>query len=160
MPEKRRVRGCGKSCVSCWKNNLKHGNKLKKKQFPKQNKWHTDESESDTDSNQETLNTYNNYLEEFYNKYIVSNYIHTYKQMSKIDDNNITYRDYNNDLEQYTYYMYIEWLSYEKKNNKKLTFFKFKKNLYNIAKNDFTKYKNFHMYKCIYKDQLIETLQQ
>ena len=37
MPEKRYVRGCGKSCIRCWVNNLKHGNKLKKKQFPKQN---------------------------------------------------------------------------------------------------------------------------
>ncbi len=37
MPEKRRVRGCGKSCTRCWANNLKHGNKLKKKNFPKQN---------------------------------------------------------------------------------------------------------------------------
>ena len=41
MPEKRRVRGCGKSCTRCWANNLKHGNKLKKKQFPKQNVWYT-----------------------------------------------------------------------------------------------------------------------
>ena len=70
--------------------------------------------------------------------------------MSKVNNNNITYRDHNYDLEQYTYDMYTEWLSSEKKNNNKLTFSKFKKNLYNIAKNDFTKYKNFHMYKCIY----------
>ncbi len=25
MPEKRFVRGCGPSCIRCWKNNLKHG---------------------------------------------------------------------------------------------------------------------------------------
>ncbi len=30
-------KGCGKSCVRCWRNKLKHGNKLKKKNFPKQN---------------------------------------------------------------------------------------------------------------------------
>jgi len=154
MPEKRRVRGCGKSCVSCWKNNLKHGNKLKKKQFPKQNKWYADESDtdSDSDSKQENPHTYNNYLEEFYNKYIISSDIHTHKQISEVNNNNITCRVHNDELERYTYNMYTEWLSSEKKNNNKLTFSKFKQNLYNIADNDFTKYKNFHMYKCIYDE--------
>ena len=35
MPEKRYVKGCGKSCVRCWQNRLQHGSKLKKKFFPK-----------------------------------------------------------------------------------------------------------------------------
>ena len=35
MPEKSRVPGCGKSCVRCWRNKLKYGNKLKKKKFSK-----------------------------------------------------------------------------------------------------------------------------
>jgi hypothetical protein len=30
MPEKIRSRGCGKRCIRCWKNYIKHGNKLKK----------------------------------------------------------------------------------------------------------------------------------
>ena len=30
MPEKLRSRGCGKRCIRCWKNYIKHGNKLKK----------------------------------------------------------------------------------------------------------------------------------
>ena len=27
MPERRRVRGCGKECIRCWQNNLKHGSR-------------------------------------------------------------------------------------------------------------------------------------
>ena len=38
MPDKKNSR-CGKGCIRCWKNKLKHGNKLKKKNFPKQNIW-------------------------------------------------------------------------------------------------------------------------
>ena len=39
MPDKNYIPNCGKGCVRCWKNKLKHANKLKKKQFPKQNIW-------------------------------------------------------------------------------------------------------------------------
>ena len=35
MPEKRHAKGCGKTCIRCWVNRQKHGNKLKKKFFPK-----------------------------------------------------------------------------------------------------------------------------
>ena len=38
MPDKINSR-CGGSCIRCWRNKLKHGNKLKKKNFPKQNIW-------------------------------------------------------------------------------------------------------------------------
>ena len=36
MPDKGQFRTrCGSECTRCWKNKLKHANKLKKKQFPK-----------------------------------------------------------------------------------------------------------------------------
>ena len=75
-------------------------------------------------------------------------------RLQLIENNDqIIYTDENPTPDLFTAYdMYTEWLSSEKKNNNKLTFSKFKKNLYNIAKNDFTKYKNFHMYKCIYDE--------
>lgn len=47
MPDKNfACRGKGhRNCTRCWRNKLKHGNKLKKKNFPKQNVWYTNESE-------------------------------------------------------------------------------------------------------------------
>jgi hypothetical protein len=39
MPDKNYLPNCGKGCSRCWRNKLKHANKLKKKQFPKQNIW-------------------------------------------------------------------------------------------------------------------------
>ena len=39
MPDKNYLPNCGKGCTRCWRNKLKHANKLKKKQFPKQNIW-------------------------------------------------------------------------------------------------------------------------
>ena len=33
MPEKRYKRGDGKRCLRCWRNRIKHGNKLKKKKI-------------------------------------------------------------------------------------------------------------------------------
>ena len=49
MPDKRYVKGCGKGCVRCWVNRQNHGNKLKKKFFPKKfemNKsWMSEEKE-------------------------------------------------------------------------------------------------------------------
>lgn len=35
MPDKRYSKGCGKKCIRCWENRLNHGNKLKKKKYPK-----------------------------------------------------------------------------------------------------------------------------
>lgn len=35
MPDKRYKRGCGRECLRCWRNKLKHGNKLKKKKGEK-----------------------------------------------------------------------------------------------------------------------------
>ena len=156
MPEKRYERGCGNQCVRCWRNKLKHGNKLKKKQFPKQNIWHSDESV--TILKQEDPDIYNNTFEEFYDKYIVSNYTdEQMREVDKRDKRNITYMEHKNDLERYTYDMYHIWLSEEKKNNNRLTFSKFRKTLYNTHKNDYTKYKllqykDYYMYKCTYRE--------
>ena len=35
MPEKRYKQGCGPSCIGCWVNNLKHGNKEAQANFKK-----------------------------------------------------------------------------------------------------------------------------
>jgi len=64
MPEKRYVRGCGKSCTRCWINRLNHGSKLKKKCFPKMFE------DSDENEEEEEIESEEEKLDEFFNKFI------------------------------------------------------------------------------------------
>ena len=152
MPDKGHFRRrYSNECIICWHNKLKQANKLKKEQLSKQNRWYTEES--DTDLEQEELITYNNNLEEFFTKYIVSN--HTEIQMSDLIRQESFYKDweYNDDIEQYTYDRYNEWLSSEKKNINRLTLSKFKKNLLKTFNdNDKLLFQDngFYAYKCTY----------
>jgi len=58
-------KGCGTDCIRCWRNKLKHGNKLKKKNFPK---LFMKEKSKDEDETNEKI--YNSNMEEFIDKYI------------------------------------------------------------------------------------------
>ena len=64
MPDKSYNSRCGKSCQRCWRNKLKHGNKLKTPQFPKQNVWDQVESSIDTsvESEEEHFSSVQNYI--------------------------------------------------------------------------------------------------
>ena len=73
MPDKNYLPNCGKGCIRCWKNKLKHANKLKKKQFPKQNIWeisinHNESRISYNDSSDEE--EYSSNIEEYADKQI------------------------------------------------------------------------------------------
>lgn len=68
MPDKNYLPNCGKDCTRCWRNKLKHGNKLKKKQFPKQNIWNIPSDEcgiSNGDSFDEDDDEYTSNIEEY-----------------------------------------------------------------------------------------------
>ena len=124
MPEKRRVKGCGKSCIRCWANNLKHGNKLKKKQFPKQNVWYT-KSELNDDSKKENIIVYEfSNIKEYIDNYIVID-PYQFKIVNKINLN-IVYDDYK------------YWLSKNKK-IKAVSFKKFKNECRKYIDNDHIK---------------------
>jgi hypothetical protein len=111
MPDKRYVKGCGKSCVRCWNNRLKHGSKLKKKCFPNHFK---DDNEEKKEKEEKK---YSCVMEEFIDKYIISNY--TRKRMNEIDDEpEIDYKLYNEDLIKETVLSYNTWIFKENKGKK------------------------------------------
>lgn len=102
MPDKRYVKGCGKSCTRCWRNRLNHGSKLKKKCFPKF---------FDFDENKEKKYATN--MEEFLDKYV------------EIDTNNIENdnNDYNKDNRELLNLLtqkYNNWLCKDKNITKKI----------------------------------------
>ena len=110
MPEKRHVKGCGKSCIRCWVNRQKHGNKLKKKFFPKKfemNKsWMSEEK------------VYMSDFEEFLDKFVISNYI--MKVVWKLIYDEVNPVEHNNNLIKKTTNAYNNWLLKEKGINKKM----------------------------------------
>ncbi len=145
MPDKRYVKGCGKGCVRCWYNRLNHGSKLKKKMFPK---FFEIEDEEKKEKN------YNSNMEEFIDKYIISNY--TRKRMAEIDDDQeINYNWYNDDLIEDTVISYNAWILKEKK-EKKIKQKGFIGLMKAIIRNnnliDFLgTYNEYYMFKCIYE---------
>ena len=147
MPDKGQFRTrCGSECVRCWRNKLKHANKLKKKQFPKQNMWYMDNIEPDTNP----VNEYTSHLEEFHDKYITSNNTHAQKnKISKISKD-IHYIYYNEGMDRETYNSYNRWLFSEKKMKNKLTCSKFIKLFHKTTQMPET-YKNYYMYECNYE---------
>jgi len=70
MPDKNHKKGCGTDCIRCWRNKLKHGNKLKKKNFPKL--FMKDETGAMYRLKEEETNEkiYNSNMEEFIDRYI------------------------------------------------------------------------------------------
>ena len=110
MPEKRHVKGCGNECIRCWVNRQKHGNKLKKKFFPKRfemNKsWMSEEK------------VYMSDFEEFLDKFVISNYI--MKVVMKLIYNEVNPVEHNNNLIKKTTNAYNDWLLNEKGINKKM----------------------------------------
>lgn len=99
MPDKRYVKGCGKTCTRCWRNRLNHGSRLKKKCFPKF-----------FDSDEKEDKQYATNMEEFLDKYV------------EIDTNNIE-NDYNKDNRELLNLLtqkYNNWLSKEKNITKKI----------------------------------------
>jgi hypothetical protein len=114
MPEKRRCRGCGKNCIRCWRNNLKHGNKLKIKKFKKQNVWYKiNEWDIEDNKNDRSICNFTNIEEYFNNKIIIENNLIFLNDINKIKMDLL--------LENYNY-----WLSDTKKIKpiKKKTFLK------------------------------------
>ena len=73
MPDKTYNSRCGgKGCIRCWRNKLKHANKLKKKNFPKQNIWNipiypTEKRISYNDSSDEEEEEYNSNIDQYIN---------------------------------------------------------------------------------------------
>lgn len=90
MPEKSRVPGCGKSCVRCWRNKLKYGNKLKKKNFPKQNMWYISEKEWNRSDEELSDDEDISFVQEYFNTCVTINY------KGKPISFNCIYDDYNN----------------------------------------------------------------
>lgn len=104
MPEKRYVKGCGKSCVRCWQNRLQHGSKLKKKFFPKKFCEEIIEKEDKI--------VYFSYFEEFLHKYVISNY--TLDRINEINSNNMNADEHNRDLISRTTTAYNDWAHKQK----------------------------------------------
>jgi hypothetical protein len=104
MPDKNYLPNCGKDCTRCWRNKLKHANKLKKKQFPKQNIWNTP-SISNEDSSDED-DEYNSNIEEYVDTQI------------KTKDDYPSYKLHNKEFKIYTliyiFEHYNAWLSTNK----------------------------------------------
>ena len=104
MPDKKYVKGCGKECIRCWVNRQKHGNKLKKKFFPKKfemNKsWMSEEKE------------YFSFFEEFIDKFCVRN--STPELIADIDSGKIDVFEENNKLIKQTTQAYLDWVLKEK----------------------------------------------
>jgi hypothetical protein len=145
MPDKRYVKGCGKGCTRCWYNRLNHGSKLKKKMFPKHFEF---------DDEEKNEQKYNSDMEEFIDKYIISNY--TRKRMSEIDnDYETNYKWYNDDLIENTVLSYNAWILKEKK-EKKIKIKDFIGLMKAIIRNnnliDFLgTYNELYMFKCTYE---------
>lgn len=118
MPDKNYLPNCGKGCIRCWKNKLKHANKLKKKQFPKQNIW-----DIPVNYNESRISYNNSSDEEEYSSNI-EEYVDT--QIKTKED----YGGYNPDYSRIKIYKFIDiydnynaWLSENKQlfePNKKL----------------------------------------
>ena len=88
MPDKRYVKGCGKSCVRCWVNRQNHGSRLKKKFFPKHFEEYEDESEEEK--------VYISTFEEFMDKFIINNY--SADKIKEIDESDFDATEYNRQL--------------------------------------------------------------
>ena len=131
MPEKRYHKGCGKGCLRCWRNNLKHGNKLKKKLFPQQNKWYS--SDEDPIEKIPPVN-YNNMspVKEFYHRHI--------KVEVGMEANKT----------QYIYDLYCEWLGAKKGIKKRPNFNNFNKEFDTIARD--ATCSSFYSHKCTYTE--------
>lgn len=146
MPDKRYKKGCGKSCVRCWINKLEHGNKLKKKNFPKKFK-----------EVEEIINeVYENDLEEFYCKYIIEDYINKIQKIDKISKK-VSKSIYNKNLINDLIESYKSWIfTYKKKNIKKINSNRFINELKYYDKNRFNskfkKYDDYYTFECIYKN--------
>ena len=102
-------KGCGKDCIRCWKNKLKHGNKLKKKCFPKLFE------EISPNEKEQISKEYKSNIEEFIDKYLVLNYDTT--RFAEFNDDG---KRYNNLLIDDTTAAYNDWLLKEKKIKKKI----------------------------------------
>lgn len=152
MPDKKYVKGCGKSCYRCWVNRLNHGSKLKKKNFPKHF------------NNEPTKEIYLTNIEEFVDKYIES--IYTEDRMNEIDnetnvDDNIIQdsKYYNDCLISKTATSYNNWLLSEKGIKKKVKdkdIIKLMKSVDGsyigdrILSSKTMKYNDFYMFDCTY----------
>ena len=146
MPDKRYKKGCGKNCIACWQNKLKHGNKLKKKNFPKKFK----------EVEEITNEVYENDLEEFYCKYIIEDYINKIEKIDKIKKK-VSISIYNKNLINDLIESYKSWLfTYKKKNIKKINSNRFINELKYYDKNRFNskfiKYYDYYTFECIYKN--------
>ena len=104
MPEKRHAKGCGKTCIRCWVNRQKHGNKLKKKFFPKRfemdKSWMSEEKE------------YFSFFEEFMDKFVVRN--SSPERIAEIDSGELDPLVENNKLIKETTKAYNDWVLKEK----------------------------------------------
>ena len=103
-------KGCGKDCTRCWRNKLKHANKLKKKCFPK-----LFEDISSNSSNEEDKKEYKSNIEEFIDKYLVINY-----DTDRFAEFNGDGKRYNELLIDDTVSAYNEWILKEKKIKKRI----------------------------------------
>ena len=115
MPEKQYTARCGggnqKSCPRCWRNKLKHGNKLKKRQFPKQNEWYTGDAvkvtyDDDSVDEDDVWRESNQRLSEFYDAHVVVDVVGDKPTLMKRKPA----QEYNA-----LYENYAEWLSAEKR---------------------------------------------
>ncbi len=107
MPDKRYAKGCGKNCIRCWVNRQNHGNKLKKKFFPKR-----------FEEDKEEEKVYFSLFEEFIDKFCVSNY--TQERTDEIDNSELVPFEHNNNLIKKTANAYNDWVLKEKGINKKI----------------------------------------
>ena len=157
MPDKNQKKGCGKECTRCWRNKLKHANKLKKKCFPKMFE------DNSSNKEEETSKEYNSNIEEFIDKYLVLNYT-----KDRFNEYNGDGKRYNELLIDDTTSAYNEWLLKEKKIKKKIKDDKFREFLdkldYNISYEtaisnpnitdrywpDFYVTAGFYMFECSY----------
>ena len=102
-------KGCGKDCIRCWKNKLKHGNKLKKKCFPKLFE------EISPNEKEQISKEYKSNIEEFIDKYLVLNY--NTDRFAKFNKDG---KRYNELLIDDTASSYNDWLLKEKKIKKRI----------------------------------------
>ena len=155
MPDINYKKGCGKGCIRCWKNKLKHGNKLKKKFFPK---LFMKEESKDKDETNEKI--YNSNMEEFIDKYIkcINN-----DKIIEIDDayyselQCLRGKIYNEYLISETTAAYNEWVFKDKNVRKKIK----DKNLLELMNKELTQCieqyypdyyvdEGFYMFECVY----------
>lgn len=111
MPDKRYVKGCGKSCVRCWVNRQIHGSKLKRKNFPKK----FEDLEKDEDEDEKN---YISIFEEFLDKFCVSSY--TMERIYEINESDFNAKEHNNNLIKKTTNAYNDWVLKEKDLDKKI----------------------------------------